>query len=139
MRFWKTAAAFAVIGAIAAPVVAGTWQPRPNEQVWRALTAQHRADLLAKMESSKNCRYFETQVEARDVLGLNADSDDVKDAIQCHREQDALRDGGEMQSFFSLPRYLAVNSAVALASALAVLALAIMLPALMRRTRWRAS
>jgi hypothetical protein len=38
-----------------------------------------------------------------------------------------------------LPRYLAVNSAVALASALAVLALAIMLPALMRRTRWRAS
>jgi len=86
-----------------------------------------------KLESSKNCRYFETQVEARDVLGLNVDAKDIDDALACHREQDALRDGGEMRPAFSLPRYLAVNGAVALAGALGVLGLSLLLPALRRR------
>jgi hypothetical protein len=76
-------------------------------------------------------------VEARDVLGLTVDTQDIDDALQCHREQDALREGGEMRADFSLPRYLAVNGAVALAGAAAVVGLAIMLPALLRRSRWR--
>jgi hypothetical protein len=135
MKFWKAALGLAVIGAIAAPFVAGTWQPGANAQRWIALTPEHRAGILAKLESSKNCRYFETQVEARDVLGLTVDSNDISDAIQCHREQDALRDGGEMQADFSLPRYLAINGAVALAGAFAVLGLVMTLPALVRRLR----
>ncbi len=104
---------------------------------WIALTAEQRAAIVAKLETSKNCRYFETQVEARDVLGLKVDTRDIDDAMQCHRDQDALRDGGVMQATFSLPRYLAVNGAIALASALGVLGLMIMLPALLRRYRWR--
>jgi hypothetical protein len=135
MKFWKAALGLAVIGAIAAPSAFGTWQPHANAQNWIALTPELRASILAKLESSKNCRYFETQVEARDVLGLTVDSNDIRDAMQCHREQDALRDGGEMQATFSLPRYLAINGSIALAGAFGVFALAMALPALIRRTR----
>ena len=133
MRPSTTALGLAVAAAITAPFAAGTSQPSANAQSWIALSAQQRAEIVAKLESSKNCRYFETQVEARDVLGLKVDSRDIDDAMQCHREQDALRDGGEMRATFSLPRYLAVNSAVALAAALAMLGLAMMFAALYRR------
>lgn len=133
MRPSRTAVGLAIMVAVAAPFVAGTSDPRTNAQSWVALTAEQRAEIAAKLDSSKNCRYFETQVEARDVLGLKVDSKDIDDALQCHRDQDALRDGGEMRPGFSLPRYLAVNAAVAIASALAVLLLAMMVPALFRR------
>ena len=131
MRPSRTAVGLAIMVAITAPFVAGTSEPRANAQVWVVLTAGQRAEIAAKLESSKNCRYFETQVEARDVLGLKVDSKDIDDAMACHRDQDALRD--EMRPGFSLPRYLAVNAAVAIASALGVLGLAMMLPALFRR------
>ena len=134
---WKIAVGLAIVAAMAAPFAFGTWQPQANAQNWIALTPELRTNILARLESSKNCRYFETQVEARDVLGLKVDASDILDAIQCHREQDALRDGGEMQAIFSLPRYLAVNSAVSLAGTLAMLGLAIVIPALLRRYRRR--
>ena len=133
MKASKTAAVLAIAAALGAPIAAGTSQPRANAQSWTPLTAEQRAAIVAKLESSKNCRYFETQVEARDVLGLKVDSKDIDDAMECHRDQDALRDGGVMQAIFSLPRYLAVNAAVALASALVVLGLMVALPALIRR------
>jgi hypothetical protein len=139
MKRWKGVLGLAIIGAITAPFVFGTWQPRPNAQAWIELTAERRATLLAKIESSKNCRYLETQVEARDALGLTPDSDDIQQAIQCHREQDALRDGGEPQATFSLLRYLAINGAIALAGSLGVLGLALVLPVLLRRYRLRSA
>lgn len=135
MGLSKTALGVAVAAALTAPIVAGTSQPRANAQEWIALTAERRVEIAAKLESSKNCRYFETQVEARDVLGLKVDSRDIDDAMQCHREQDTLRDGGESRALFSLPRYLAVNAGVALAGALAVLGLAMMAPVLLRHSR----
>ena len=137
MRPSKTALGLTVIAAIAAPLVIGTSRPTANAQSWIPLSPQQRSEIVAKLESSKNCRYFETQVEARDVLGLKVDTKDIDDAMQCHHEQDALRDGGEMRAYFSLPRYLAVNGAIALASAGTVFALGIMLPALFRHDRSR--
>ena len=133
MKRWKGVLGLAVIGAVAAPFVIGTWQPRPNAQAWIALTPERRATLRAKIESSKNCRYLETQVEARDALGLTPDPDDILEAIQCHREQDTLRDGGEAQATFSLPRYLAINGAIALAASLGIVGLAIGFSYLLRR------
>jgi hypothetical protein len=137
MRPSRTAVGLAIMAAISAPFVAGTSEPRANAQSWVALTAGQRAEITAKLDSSKNCRYFETQVEARDVLGLKVDSKDIDDAMECHRDQDALRDGGVMQAAFSLPRYLAINGGVALTSALAVLGLAVMFSALLRHSRRR--
>jgi hypothetical protein len=133
MRLSRTALGLAIAAAITAPFAAGTSQPRANAQEWIALMPEHRTAIVAKLESSKNCRYFETQVEARDVLGLKVDTKDIDDAMQCHREQDALRDGGEMRAAFSLPRYLAVNAVIAAAGALGMLGFATMLPALLRR------
>ena len=133
MRPSKTAVGLATIAAVAAPFLAGTSQPNANAQTWMALTAEKRAEITAKLESSKNCRYLETQVEARDVLGLNVDSKDIDEALACHRDQDTLRDGGEMRPTFSLPRYLAVNGAIALVVALSVFGAAITVPALFRR------
>ena len=137
MKASRAAVALAIAAALGAPFAAGTSQPRTNSQSWIAFTPEQRAAIAAKLESSKNCRYFETQVEARDVLGLKVDAKDIDDAMECHRDQDALRDGGVMQATFSLPRYLAVNGAVALASAFAAMGLAVMLSALLRRIRWR--
>ena len=136
MKRWK-AATLAIAGAIAAPFAFGTWQPQPNAQAWIALTPEHRATLLVSMETSKNCRYFETQVEVRDVLGITPDSRDILDAVLCHREQDALRDGGETRAYFSLPRYLAINGALALAAALGIMGVAIALSYSARRLRPR--
>ena len=137
MRPSKTVLCLTMTAAITAPFAVGTSQPRANAQTWVALSPLQRAEIAAKLDSSKNCRYFETQVEARDVLGLKVDTKDIDDALQCHREQDALRDGGEMHATFSLPRYLAVNGAVALATALAMFTLTMLLAALLRRSRWR--
>jgi len=137
MRPSPTALGLAVMVGIAAPFAAGTSQPGANAQVWIALSPEQRAEIAAKLESSKNCRYFETQVEARDVLGLKVDTKDIDDALQCHREQDALRDGGEMRAIFSLPRYLAVNGAVALAGVAAMFGLTVLPAALLRRKRPR--
>src|SRR3954453_8093809 len=137
MKRWKGALGLAIIGAIGAPLVFGTWQPRPNAQAWIALTPERRANLLAKMEGSKNSRYLEPQVEARDALGLTPDPDDILEAIQGHREQDALGDGGEVQAYFSLPRYLAINAAIALAGFLGVVGVALVLPVMLRRYRLR--
>ena len=134
MKPSTTALGLAIMVAITAPFIAGTSQPSANTQSWIALPPEQRAAIVAKLESSKNCRYFETQVEARDVLGLKVDTKDIDDAMQCHRDQDALRDGGEMRASFSLPRYLAVNVVIAAAGALAMLGLAMMLPALLRRS-----
>ncbi|MCW5704957.1 MAG: hypothetical protein R3D82_12755 [Xanthobacteraceae bacterium] len=124
----------AVAAAITAPFAFGTSRPQANARSWIPLTPEQRMEIVAKLENSKNCRYFETQIEARDVLGLTVDPKDIDDALRCHRDQDALRDGGEMRPYFSLPRYLAVNAGTALASALAVLGLAMIFPALRRRT-----
>jgi hypothetical protein len=135
MKHRNIALLLAVVAAMASPFLFGTWQPRANAEQWIALTPELRASLVAKLESSKNCRYFETQVEARDVLGLKVDSDDIRDAVQCHREQDALRDGGEVQAYFSLLRYLAVNIGVALVGAFGTFGLAMAVPVLVRRTR----
>ena len=137
MKQWKPALGLAIAGALAAPFTFGTWQPQPNAKVWIALTPEHRATLLVSMENSKNCRYFETQVEVRDVLGITPDSRDILDAMQCHREQDALRDGGEARAYFSLPRYLAINGALALATALGIMGMAITLSYASRRFRPR--
>jgi hypothetical protein len=91
MRPSNTALGLAISAALTAPFLAGTSHPRANAQEWIALTSAQRAEIAAKLESSKNCRYFETQVEARDVLGPKVDSKDIDEAIQCHREQDASR------------------------------------------------
>ena len=133
MRPSNTVLCLTVAAPIMAPFATGTLRPTANAEVWIALSPELRAEIVAKLENSKNCRYFETQVEARDVLGLKVDSKDIDDAIACHRDQDALRDGGEMQAAFSLPRYLAVNAAIAAGGALVMLCLATALPNLLRR------
>jgi len=133
----RTAICLALLAALAAPFAFGSWRTAPNVAHWVALTPEHRAKILVKLDSSKNCRYFETQVEARDALGLKADSADIQDAILCHREQDALRDGGEMQAVFSLPRYLATNGGIALAGAIGALGLAAAFALLFRSDRRR--
>ena len=52
MKFRKTALFLAVIGALAAPLAFGTWQPRANAEQWIALTPELRADIVARLESS---------------------------------------------------------------------------------------
>ncbi len=135
MKSWKIAGGFAVAAAVAAPFVSGTWQPRSNAERWVALTAQERAGLVAEMDRSKNCRFYETQVEARDVLGLTVDAGDVSQAVRCHQQQDALREDGRFEPYLSLPRYAASNGLAALAGFVGAFVLALTLSSIFRRYR----
>jgi hypothetical protein len=135
MKSWKIATGLAVAAALAAPFALGTWQPRANAERWIALDAQERENLLAEMDRSKNCRFYETQVEARDALGLTVDQDDVRQALLCHRRQDALQDGGRVEAYFSRSRYVERNVLVALAGFAAAFALGATLSGALRRYR----
>jgi hypothetical protein len=135
MRPWKIAAGLAAAAALTAPFAFGTWQPRANAERWIALDAQERESLLAEMERSKNCRFYETQVEARDVLGLTVDQNDVSQALLCHRQQDALRDGGRTEAYFSPSRYVERNGLAALAGFAGAFTLAMVIPGVFRRYR----
>ena len=137
MKSWKIAVGLAAMGAIATPFIIGTWRPSSNTQRWIALTAEARANLLAEMERSKNCRFYETQVEARDALGLTPEADDISQAVRCHSEQEVLNGGGRMERYFSRPRYLAINGAISLASFVGIFGLANILPGVFRRYRQR--
>jgi hypothetical protein len=46
----KKALGLALLIAVAAPFVVGTASMAPNAQAWSALTAEHRARILAKLE-----------------------------------------------------------------------------------------
>jgi hypothetical protein len=135
MNSWKIAISLAAVGAVASPVIVGTWQTRSNQARWIALTPERRDILLAEMERSKNCRFYETQVEARDIVGLKPDSDDISRAVLCHREREELDNGGRAERYFSLLRYLSTNGAVTVASFVGIFALAIVLLGVMRRYR----
>src|SRR5262245_18853366 len=58
-RRWKIAIPVAVVGAIAAPFVFGTWKMRPTSETWEPLTADQKVKLGTYIQNTDNCRTFE--------------------------------------------------------------------------------
>ena len=121
VRRWKIAIPVAVVGAITAPFVFGTWKMRPISETWVPLTADQKAKLGTYTQSTENCRIFEAA---------------FWDKVLCDMELEKLRAGGEYQYLYlSAPKYLAVNFATALGAFISVFGLTFLLPDLFRRYR----
>ena len=58
VRRWKIAILVAVVGAIAAPFVFGTWKMPTTSETWVPLTADQKAKLDIYMQNTENCRTF---------------------------------------------------------------------------------
>ena len=122
-RRWKIAIPVAVVGAIAAPFVFGTWKMRPTSETWVPLTADQKAKLGTYIQNTDNCRTFEA------AFG---------DKVFCDMELAKMRAGGEYQYLYlSAPKYFALNFATALGAFIAVFGLTFFLPDLVRRYRFR--
>ena len=121
VRRWKIAILVAVVGAITAPFVFGTWKMQPMSETWVPLTADQKANLGTYMQSTENCRIFEAA---------------FWDKVLCDMELEKLRAGGEYQYLYlSASKYLAVNFATALGAFISVFGLTFLLPDLFRRYR----
>jgi hypothetical protein len=123
VRRWKIAIPVAVVAAIAAPFVFGTWKMSTTSETWVPLTADQKAKLEIYMQNTENCRAFEAAFGDKDF---------------CDMELEKLRAGGEYQYLYlSTAKYFALNFAVALGTFIAVLSLTFLLPGLSRRYRFR--
>jgi len=116
MKQRKIAISLAVVGAIAAPFVTGTWEMMPRS--FTPLSAEEEKTLTAYMEKTKSCQT------------LKYDEHMYCEVFQ----KPKLADGGDFQ--FSAPKYWALNLATALAGFVVVFGLAYLLPAIARRY-WR--
>jgi hypothetical protein len=116
VRRWKIAIPVAVVGAIAAPFVFGTWKMPQTSETWVPLTADQKAKFDIYMQNTENCRTFEAASGDKDF---------------CDMALEKLRAGGEYQYLYlSTPKYFALNFAVALGAFIAVFSLTFLLPGL---------
>jgi hypothetical protein len=123
MKQRKIAISLAVVGAIAAPFVFHTYKTRPPTwRTWIPLTAEIKENTAANLKSTNNCQVYE---DRNDGLALKS----------CRFEQKALEEGGVYGPRPSMPLYLLLNAAVAVAAFGIIFGLTYLLPALARRYR----
>jgi hypothetical protein len=117
VRRLKIAIPAAVVAAIAAPFVFGTW--KSTSETWLPLPVDQKAKLDTYMQSTENCQTFEAASGDKDF---------------CQMELEKLRAGGQYQYVYvSTPRYFALNLATVLGAFIAVFGLTFLVPGLVRR------
>jgi hypothetical protein len=136
VRQWKIAISLAIIGAAVAPFASGTWKIRPISETWLPLTEDQKKSFAAYVEK-RNCKALDERFNEARGRGIEPPfNNDAADTIICDMRLKSLREGGESHSYFSVLKYLAINSGVALGGFFGVFGLAFLLPALIRRY-WR--
>ena len=135
MRQWKIALSLAVAGAVAAPFVFGFYKMRPSSDEWVPLTADQKTRISAYMVETNDCETFAEQLRKSPPKNLMTSNDYLRNMI-CEGDLEKFRQGGEFKSHPSALKYLALNLAAAFCTALAIFALAYVVPALARRY-WR--
>ena len=94
MKRWKLAISLAVVTAIAAPALAGTWRLAPGK--WVDLTASQKRRISNHMEQTNNCTSFHNAGEYDEAI--------------CRIGQSQLSDGGSWHPAERVtPKYLATN------------------------------
>jgi len=94
MRKWKLALSIAVVAAVAAPAIGGTWRLAPGK--WVDLTPSQKAHLSRYMEQTDNCRSLPGESENEDLM--------------CRIVLEQLSDGGVWYPPERVtPKYLVVN------------------------------
>ena len=108
-----------------APLVFRTYKASPSVSGFLPLTVERREEITAYLARLKNCEEFETI--PMDKLPPEADD--------CFYRRGLLRQG-EYFSYFSVPKYLALNAGAAIAGFGIIFGLSYLLSALARRY-WR--
>jgi hypothetical protein len=123
MKQRKIAISLAIVGAIAAPFVFGTYKAQPQSKTWIPMTAELKENIAARMKETNNCQEY---VDRAPQPALEA----------CRFSQKALNEGGLYGTRPSTPLYLALNVAVAAVGFIVIFGMVYLLPALARRY-WR--
>ena len=143
-RQQKLAVSLAIVGAIAAPFVFGTWKLRPMSKVWVPLTAEEKASVAAYLKETKDCQLLRDRVDALQLQKLDPQArtgallrnNDFLEEGDCHLKLDRLNSSGQFETRLDPWKYLAFNAAAIAASFSIIYSLALLLPALARRY-WR--
>ena len=114
VRQWKIAMSLAIVGAVAAPFVFGTWEIQPYSEVLVPLTAEEKERIAARTDRTENCETIKT----------------FPRSFICRQDQENLERGAEIQSYPSLPKYLAINLAAALSAFAVIFGLTFLVPML---------
>jgi hypothetical protein len=133
IRERKIAISLAIVAAIAAPFVTGTWKRQPKSSTWVPLTVEQRADDAAYLERTNNCQTLVDRTRELQRLGFNPP---LGEEVMCDIRRERFNDGGTFQRLLSVPKYLGVNGIAVVVGFVSVFGLAIMLPVLIRRY-WR--
>jgi hypothetical protein len=56
VKLWKVAISLAVVGAVGAPFVLGTWKAMPRKEVWIPLTEQRRQEIENYLKEVNYCK-----------------------------------------------------------------------------------
>jgi hypothetical protein len=126
MKQRKIAISLAIVGAIAAPFAFKTWKVRPTSEVSVPLTADEKQRISGYLEKTKNCETLMGQ-PGEDRLNVFART------YICERDRESLQRGAEVNEYPSLPKYLAINLAAAIAAFVGVFGLTFLIPAIVRR------
>jgi hypothetical protein len=131
MKQKKIAISLAVVGAIAAPFVLGTYKMQPEGRTWEPNDAEFKANLVARMESTNNCQ------ELVDKAQQSAENSKLLWMLEsCRLAQKALNERGMYVPGPSTPLKLALNVAAAAVGFGVIFGMTYLLPALARRY-WR--
>lgn len=134
MRQWKIAVSLAIVGAAATPFVFHTWKSRPTSEVRVPLTAQEKERISAYMKETKYCQTTAHRIDEAKALGVSpVPMDAILPDIMCEEERDSLERGATINYYPSLPKYLAINLAVALGAFGSIFGLSFLVPMLIRR------
>ena len=139
MRQWKIALSLAIVGALAAPFVFGTYKADPRHLVSVPLTThdkEQRANYLNSL--THHCSFFDAELFIR---------------YQCYREkregtiqnfemrmEEELKKGETDEWHADLPKYWMMNAGPAAATFVSIFALAYLIPLLIRgvaRRYWK--
>ena len=87
-----------------APLIFRTYKASPSVSGFLPLTAERREEITAYLARLNNCREFET-IPVGSI---------PEEGMRCFRQRGLLRQG-EYFSYFSVPKYLALNAGAAVA------------------------
>src|SRR6516162_2386744 len=116
MKRWKVAISLATVGALAAPVIFGTWKHQSRSQHWKPLTEERRQEIENYLKAKNYC-----------------EDKTNPDGVFCVYTSITLREGGEWRFGTDIIKYLAVNLAVALAAFAGIVGLAMVIPTILSR------
>ncbi len=143
MKQRKVAISLAIVGAVEAPFVFGSYNERPMTHALVPMTAEERATIAARLKETNNCETIRDRIvqQLRDSgkLEPHAITDALlknNDNLLCYSQKARLERGGDFEDYPDTLKYLAINAGTAGSAFVVIYGLAFLLPALARRY-WR--